>query len=112
VRIRVSFYLAIILAMLACSGKAWDVKGAPSTPPDEQFRTGVEVGYDAYVWHCYMGERIVVTQRSSACFGTSKPVLHKGPCGAPLAAESSFPAADGGGRDDIPGSYRWPGSPP
>ena len=111
-RTRVPFSVAIILATIACSGKAWDVKGAPSTPPDEQFRTGVEAGYDAYVWHCEKGERIVVTQYSSACFGARAPSIERGPCGAPLASETGFPAVDGGRRGDIPAPYRWPGSPP
>jgi len=104
--------LALGLIMLGCSSKAWEVKGAPSAPPDEQFRTGVEAGYDAYVWYCYKGERIVVTQSSSALLGATKPQLHRGPCGAPLSVEADFPAVDGGRRGDIPGPYRWPGSPP
>jgi hypothetical protein len=100
----------VTLGMLACGGSPWKSKDAPKTAPDEQFRTGVEVGYDAWIWSCYEGHRVVITQSGSACFGTGSPRMTKGPCGAPLAVEADFP--EPGHRHEIPDGYRWPGSKP
>jgi hypothetical protein len=107
---RVPPVVIVVVGMLACGRSAWDMKGAPTSPPDEQFRTGVEVGYDAWLWHCYEGHRVLVTQSSSACFGAARPRMEAGPCGAPLPGEASFPAPDR--RDHVPDGYRWPGSKP
>lgn len=105
-----AFALALALAagVVACSNDPWKAKDAPKVPPDEQFRTGVEVGYDAWIWHCYEGHRIVITQSGSAFFGASAPKTNRGACGAPLAVESDFPEH----RGQIPDGYRWPGSKP
>lgn len=98
------------LFMLACSAtKAWEMKGAPTVVPDEQFRTGVEAGEDVWVWHCVGNERVVITQFSSALCGVKAPRLERGPCGRPLPVEAHL----GSARDrPIPEGYRWPGSPP
>ena len=96
------------LALVACHDPPWESPDAPKAPPDEQFRTGVEVGYDAWIWHCYEGQRVVITQAGSAYFGPSVPKTAKGPCGTPLPAESDFPPPQQ--RDEIPPGYRWPGS--
>jgi hypothetical protein len=109
-RVRIPGVVLFVLGAIACGRAAWTIPGAPRTAPDEQFRTGVESGYDAWVWHCYEGHRVVVTQASSACFGTRDAEMAKGPCGAPLAEESTFPPAER--RDAIPDSLRWPGSKP
>jgi hypothetical protein len=101
--------LAILLA-LSCGGSPWSVSGAPKSPPDEQFRTGVEVGEDVYVWHCYEGKRVVVTQTSSACFGARSPELASGACGAPLTSEARY--NDAQRKAGVPDSMRWPGSGP
>lgn len=100
-----------LLALIACGGPPWSVAGAPDAPPDRQFRTGVEAGLDVYVWECHKGERIVVFQHGSACFGTRPPVLTRGPCGAPLAVESQFPPLDEGHLHSVPESLQWPGTP-
>jgi hypothetical protein len=107
---RIPRVVVVVVGMLACGGSAWDMKGAPKSPPDEQFRTGVEVGYDAWLWHCYEGHRVLVTQSGSACFGTGRPQMQSGPCGASLAGESAFPEPIR--RHEIPDGYRWPGSKP
>lgn len=98
----------LTLTLLSCSTRAWKVKGAPTTQPDLQFRTGHEAGIDAWIWECHEGRRVVITQASSACFGASEPHVSTGPCGAPLPAEASFPPLSR--RDVIPEGYRWPGS--
>ena len=100
--------LLLLLLLVACHDKPWTAEDSPKSPPDEQFRTGVEAGADVWIWHCYEGERVVITQAGSAFFGTWEPVTHRGPCGAPLANESSFPPQNQ--RDEIPEGYRWPGS--
>ena len=110
-RVRVPPIVLLVLGTIACGGSPWAAKDAPKTPPDEQFRTGVEVGYDAWIWHCYEGQRIVITQSGSAGFGTSAPRRSTGPCGAPLASERGF-SKENEGRQEIPDSYRWPGSRP
>jgi hypothetical protein len=97
------------LFMLACGApKAWDMKGAPKTLPDEQYRTGHEAGSDVWVWHCVGNERVVITQYSSAFCGANAPQIQRGPCGAPLAFEVNVGMRYG----PIPEGYRWPGSPP
>lgn len=102
--------LPCVLVLLACGDKPWSRKDAPSIPPDEQFRTGHEAGYDAWIWHCYAGQRIVITQSSSALLGASAPRTTRGPCGAPLALEAGFPPPRR--RYPVPPSVRWPGSKP
>ena len=109
-RIRVHPLVLLTLGLLACSRHPWTAADAPKAPPDEQFRTGVEVGYDAWIWHCYEGKRVVITQSGSACFGTSAPRTSRGPCGAPLETEKDVP--DERSRHAVPDGYRWPGSPP
>ena len=108
--IRIHPLVLLSLGLIACGRSPWAAPDAPKVPPDEQFRTGVEVGYDAWVWHCYAGKRVVITQSGSACFGTSAPRRSSGPCGAPLDAEQRFPKE--GDRHDVPDGYRWPGSAP
>ena len=102
--------VGVTLAMLACGVPyAWDMKGAPKRPPDEQYRTGTEVGDDLWVWHCYENERIVITQYSSAMCGAKAPRLERGPCGEPLAVEVANARRH---PHPIPAGMRWPGSPP
>ena len=104
--------LVFLFVLVACGGAAWDVANAPKTPPDEQFRTGVEAGEDVYLWHCYEGHRVMVSQFGSACFGSRKPVVERGPCGAPLPGEQRFGAYEReAGAERLPDSQRWPGSP-
>jgi hypothetical protein len=105
---RISRFVWLLLLVIACGGRAWNVAGAPTKPPDEQFRTGVEAGDDVYIWHCYENNRVVVHQFGSACFGTRSPVIDRGPCGAPLSVESNYTY----GRHGLPDDFRWPGSPP
>jgi hypothetical protein len=101
----------LLVVLFACGGDPWGAKEAPNVPPDEQFRTGVEAGEDVYVWNCYQGSRIVVSQFGSACFGTRAPVLERGPCGARLPGEARF---DGfyrdAGAERLPPPQRWPGT--
>lgn len=99
--------LGFVLLVACTSKRPWDVAGAPTVPPDLQYRTGVEVGSDEYVWYCYRGERVVVSQSSSAFCGASPPrLLKQGACGR-------RPEDDEADRSsDVPDGLRWPGSPP
>lgn len=99
-----------LLLLIACGSDAWKANGAPKTSPDVQFRTGVEVGYDAWLWNCYEGERVLVTQSGSACFGTSAPRVVRGPCGKPLPEEAQLAPPES--RHEIPEGSRWPNSTP
>lgn len=104
---RASLLLALVAA---CGPSAWSAKDTPKKSPDVQFRTGVEVGYDAWLWHCYEGQRVLVTQSGSACFGTSKPRIERGLCGTPLPAEAHLDPPER--RHEIPEGSRWPNSTP
>ncbi|MBX3232847.1 MAG: hypothetical protein KIT84_42505 [Labilithrix sp.] len=100
-------FVGLGLTLLACSfQKPWDVKDAPKSPPDLQYRTGVEVGHDVYVWRCYEGKRVVVSQGGSAFCGASAPRLSTSACGPGPEDEVAERA------HDVPESLRWPGSPP
>jgi hypothetical protein len=100
-----------VLGAMACSGSPWKVANAPTSPPDMQFQTGVEVGEEVYVWNCYQGSRVLVRQSSSACFGAGPTQLYKGACGAPLPEEASYAERyDAGGGGWMPEDLRWPGS--
>lgn len=106
-----SILIAIaMLGVAACSNEPWKASDAPKVPPDEQFRTGHEVGYDAWIWHCYEGKRVVITQAGSALLGTSRAKTSRGPCGTPLPTEADFPPPER--RGEIPDGVRWPGSKP
>lgn len=105
--VRISPFVISVLLLIACGGSPWKAAGAPTTPPDEQYRTGVEAGEDVYVWHCYQNQRVVVHQFGSACFGTRAPQVDRGPCGAPLPVESTMGAEHG---HEIPDSFKWPGT--
>jgi hypothetical protein len=98
----------VLVVLFACGGNPWRVKDAPNVPPDEQFRTGTEAGEDVYVWQCYEGSRIVVSQWGSACYGSRAPIMEKGACGAPLPVESKYPSEV---RKELLPPQRWPGSP-
>lgn len=100
----------VILALVACSGAPWTVADAPRVPPDEQFRTGVEAGHDVYIWNCYEGKRVMITQFGSACFGTRAPQIERGPCGTPLPGEAHFPADHyrEAGAAGMPAAQHWP----
>jgi hypothetical protein len=100
----------VVAVVVACGPTAWKTKDAPKTSPDVQFRTGHEVGYDAWLWYCYQGQRVLITQSSSACFGASTPRAQRGPCGTPLAGEASLDPPER--RYEIPEGYRWPNSTP
>lgn len=95
--------------LLACGGDPWKRKDAPKVPPDEQYRTGTEVGSDYWIWHCYEGHRVMIAQSSSAFFGASGQRLERGPCDVPFPEEAE---AKRRGRSGMYGSMRWPGSPP
>lgn len=95
--------------LLACGADPWKRKDAPKVPPDEQYRTGTEVGGDYWIWHCYEGHRVMISQSSSAFFGASGQRLERGPCDVPFPEEER---AKQRGRSGMYGSMRWPGSPP
>ena len=106
--IRPPLVVAATLLMLACSGREpWQLEGAPKTPPDHQYRTGVEAGQDFWQWDCYEGQRVVIVKYTSACYAGA-PKMHKGPCGKPLDFEVEF--ARNEHLDALPESSRWPGS--
>jgi hypothetical protein len=108
---RPPLFVLFVLGAIACSGAPWKVANAPTSPPDEQFQTGVEVGEEVYVWHCYQGSRVLVRQSSSACFGAGPTELYKGACGTVLPEETPYAARrDAGGPGWMPESLRWPGS--
>ena len=109
-RRRLPLAALIIATLAACGPRAWSFKGAPDESPDEQFRTGVEVGYDAFLWRCHRGERVLVVQSGSACFGTSATRVERGPCGTPLPGEARLDPPPR--RNEIPEGSRWPNSRP
>ena len=93
----------VLLVIGACSTNPWEVAGAPAVPPDAEFRAGRD---DVYVWKCAVGERVVVRQTSSGCFGAHAPEIQRGPCGAPLAME--MPYLGENRADNLPVAKRWP----
>ncbi len=98
------------LVMLACGVPyAWDMSDAPKALPDEQYRTGTEVGSYLWVWHCYENERVVITQYSSAMCGAKRPQIEKGPCGGKLPSEVASARYH---PHRISDGMRWPGTPP
>jgi hypothetical protein len=107
---RLRLLVIFALVNVACAGAPWAAPGVPSRPPDEQFGTGAEAGEDVYIWHCHEGERVMVSQWGSACYGTRAPVVERGACGKPLPGErrfeSEFPKDGARGRP----SQSWPGT--
>lgn len=99
----------LVAAMLACSTgpDPWKMEGAPKSPPDYQWRTGVEAGEDFWQWDCYEGQRVVIVKYSSACYAAA-PKLHKGPCGKLFDFEEDF--AKHGHFGPLPEGSRWPNS--
>lgn len=96
--------------MLACGVPLpWEMKGAPTPPPDLQYRTGTEVGNDVYVWNCVNNEHVIIVQGSSAMCGASAPRAQRGPCGAKLPWDDT---SHDGRHYNVPNGLRWPGSPP
>ena len=94
--------------MLACSSRdPWTLEGAPKSPPDHQWRTGVEAGQDFWQWDCYEGQRVVIVKYTSACYAGA-PKLYRGPCGKPLDFEEEFSKNER--FDELPEGSRWPHS--
>jgi hypothetical protein len=110
-RVRLHPIVIVLFVIIACGGtSAWRAPGAPKTPPDEQFLVGVEAGDLVYIWHCYEGSRVLITQ-SGSCFGTREPVVERGSCSAPLPGEKRFEGYDrDAGARSLADSFRWPDS--
>jgi hypothetical protein len=52
-------------ALSGCWCTSMHVPGAPAVPPDEQYQTGSTHGYDVFVWRCFAGRHVVVSQFSA-----------------------------------------------
>lgn len=97
--------LLLCALAIGCSGEAPSkVSGAPTTPPDEQFRLGVEAGDDVLVWRCTQGQHVVMHRSTSAFFGAGRWVIERSACGTTAALEN-IPSTS---RHALPAGQGWP----
>lgn len=77
---------SLFLLLSACSRAPSKVKGAPETPPDEQFEIGSTFADRFLIWKCYREHRVVMLQPCSP-HSCDDWIVYRGACGEELPLE-------------------------
>ena len=97
--------LLVLLAVSACCPAPWSVAGAPNVRPDAQYREPSSThGNDVYLWTCFEGHHVVVSQYSAE-MSCQAPKLERFDCGTLSPLELATPE---GSRVAVPKSQQWP----